>query len=361
MPSLSRHELGETKIAPRASDHGTAGEGKTMAIAHPYLMFLGEAPDQLAAKTAQGIVHWRPDWCLGQLRLPGCQADLGIPDLTIEQARAAGAKTVIVGVANRGGKVAGSWTETLVDALARGLDLASGLHRRLADIPEIRAAAATHGRRLFDVRHPTREFDVGTGVKRPGRRLLAVGTDCSVGKMYTTLALEREMKRRGLKADFRATGQTGIFIAGDGVSIDAVVADFISGAVEWLSPANDPDHWDLIEGQGSLFHASYAGVSLGLLHGAQADVLVLCHEPTRRHMRGLPHYPLPDLERCIEANLQAARLTNPNVRCIAASINTGNMTEAAAAKYLAEVEQRLGLPAVDPFRTGVGRIVDLLA
>jgi uncharacterized NAD-dependent epimerase/dehydratase family protein len=331
-----------------------------MAIAHPYLMFLGEAPDQLAAKTAQGIVHWRPDWCLGQLRLPGCQADLGIPDLTVEQARAAGAKTVIVGVANRGGKVAGSWTETLVDALALGLDLASGLHRRLADIPEIRAAAATHGRRLFDVRHPTREFDVGTGVKRPGKRLLAVGTDCSVGKMYTTLALEREMKRRGLKADFRATGQTGIFIAGDGVSIDAVVADFISGAVEWLSPANDRDHWDLIEGQGSLFHASYAGVSLGLLHGAQADVLVLCHEPTRRHMRGLPHYPLPDLERCIEANLQAARLTNPDVRCIAASINTGNMAEPAAAKYLAEVEQRLGLPAVDPFRTGVGRIVDRL-
>jgi uncharacterized NAD-dependent epimerase/dehydratase family protein len=332
-----------------------------MAIAHPYLMFLGEAPDQLAAKTAQGIVHWRPDWCLGQLRLPGCRADLGIPDLTVEQAQAAGAKTVIVGVANRGGKVAGSWTDTLVGALALGLDLASGLHRRLADIPEIRAAAEKHGRRLFDVRHPTREFDVGTGVKRPGRRLLAVGTDCSVGKMYTTLALEREMKRRGLKADFRATGQTGIFIAGDGVSIDAVVADFISGAVEWLSPAGDPDHWDLIEGQGSLFHASYAGVSLGLLHGAQADVLVLCHEPTRRHMRGLPHYPLPDLERCIAANLEAAQLTNPSVRCIAASINTGNMAEAAAGKYLAEVEQRLGLPAVDPFRTGVGRIVDLLA
>ncbi len=323
-------------------------------------MFLGEARDQLAAKTAQGIVHWRPDWCLGQLRLPGCQADLRIPDLTLEEAKAAGARTVIVGVANRGGKVAGSWTDTLVRALELGMDLASGLHRRLADIPPVAEAARRLGRQLFDVRHPTREFDVGTGARRPGKRLLAVGTDCSVGKMYTTLALEREMKRRGMKADFRATGQTGIFIAGEGVSIDAVVADFISGAVEWLSPANDPDHWDLIEGQGSLFHASYAGVSLGLLHGAQPDLLILCHEPTRRHMRGLPHFPLPDLQACIEANLAAARLTNPGVRCIAASINTGNMSEAEAEAYLAKTEARLGMPAVDPVRTGVARIVDLL-
>jgi uncharacterized NAD-dependent epimerase/dehydratase family protein len=332
-----------------------------MAIAHPYLMFLGEAPDQLAAKTAQGIVDWRGEWCLGQLRLPGCRADLGIPDMSLEQARAAGAKTVIVGVANRGGKLAGSWTEALLQALELGMDLASGLHRRLADIPAVSEAARKLGRQLFDVRHPTREFEVGTGIKRPGKRLLAVGTDCSVGKMYTTLALEREMKRRGMKADFRATGQTGILIAGEGVSIDAVVSDFVSGAVEWLSPANDPDHWDLIEGQGSLFHASYAGVSLALLHGAQPDVLVLCHEPTRRHMRGLPHYPLPDLERCIAANLEAARLTNPAVRCIAAAINTGQMDKAEAMAYLADTEQRLRLPVVDPVRTGVGRIVDRLA
>ncbi len=332
-----------------------------MAIAHPYLMFLGEAPDQLAAKTAQGIVDWRREWCLGQLRLPGCRADLGIPDMSMEQARAAGAKTVIVGVANRGGKLAGSWTEALLQALELGMDLASGLHRRLADIPAVSEAARKLGRQLFDVRHPTREFEVGTGIKRPGKRLLAVGTDCSVGKMYTTLALEREMKRRGMKADFRATGQTGILIAGEGVSIDAVVSDFVSGAVEWLSPANDPDHWDLIEGQGSLFHASYAGVSLALLHGAQPDALVLCHEPTRRHMRGLPHYPLPDLERCIAANLEAARLTNPAVRCIAAAINTGQMDKAEAMAYLADTEQRLRLPVVDPVRTEVGRIVDRLA
>jgi uncharacterized NAD-dependent epimerase/dehydratase family protein len=332
-----------------------------MAIAHPYLLFLADAPDPLAAKTAQGIVHWRSDWCLGQMRLAGCKADLGIPDMSVEAAAKAGAKTMIVGVANRGGTVGGAWLETLIEALDRGLDLASGLHRKLSDIPVLREKAAHHGRTLYDVRHPTRDFDVASGVRRPGRRLLTVGTDCSVGKMYTTLALEKEMKRRGMKADFRATGQTGIFIAGSGVSIDAVVADFISGAVEWLAPANDPDHWDLIEGQGSLFHASYAGVSLGLLHGAQADALVMCHEPTRPHMRGLPDYKLPDIAACIAANEAAARLTNPDATCIGISVNTAGLDAAAADAYLKRVAGEFGLPAVDPFRTGVAAIVDRLA
>ncbi|MEX2408988.1 MAG: DUF1611 domain-containing protein, partial [Rhodovibrionaceae bacterium] len=258
-----------------------------MAIAHPYLMFLGDAPDQLGAKTAIGVAHWRPDWCLGQLSLPGCKADLSLPEMTVEAAAAAGVKTVIAGVVNRGGVISESWIEVLEEALSRGMDVAAGLHNRLNDVPALKQAAEKYGRKLFDVRHPTQNFSVASGEKRSGKRLLAVGTDCSVGKMYTTLALEHAMRGRGMKADFRATGQTGIFIAGSGVSVDAVVADFISGAVEWLAPANDDDHWDLIEGQGSLFHASFAGVSLGLLHGSQADALVLCHEPTRPHMRGL--------------------------------------------------------------------------
>jgi uncharacterized NAD-dependent epimerase/dehydratase family protein len=199
---------------------------------------------------------------------------------------------------------------------------------------------------------------VGTGVERPGRRLLTVGTDCSVGKMYTALACEAEMRRRGMNAKFRATGQTGILIAGGGVSVDAVAADFISGAVEWLSPANDPDHWDLVEGQGSLFHPSFAGVSLGLLHGAQPDALVMCHEPTRRHMRGLPGRPLPDLRECVDANLAAARHTNPEVRCVGISINTAGLGDGDAEGLLKATADRMGLPAVDPFRTGVGPIVD---
>jgi uncharacterized NAD-dependent epimerase/dehydratase family protein len=323
-------------------------------------MFLGNARDQLAAKTAQGILDWRPDWCIGQMRLPGCNADLKLKDMDFEAAAKAGAKTVIVGVANRGGVLSPDWVDMLAGALELGLDLASGLHQRLVDHPKLVETAGRLGRKLHDVRHPTQEFEVGSGEKRPGKRLLAVGTDCSVGKMYTALALEKEMRKRGLKADFRATGQTGIFIAGSGVSIDAVVSDFVSGAVEWLSPANDADHWDLVEGQGSLFHASFAGVSLGLLHGAQPDVLVLCHEPTRTHMRGLPHYPLPDLKSCMEANLAAARLTNPKVRFIGASINTKGLEAEAAKNYLAKVEKEIGLPAVDPMRTGVGAIVDRL-
>jgi D-glutamate N-acetyltransferase len=331
-----------------------------MALQRPYLLFLGAAPDALAAKTAHGIVDWRRDWCVGQLRLPGCRAGFGIPDMTMAEAAAAGAKTVIVGVANRGGFLDPGWVPLLVEALELGMDLASGLHKRLGDVPELRAAAARLGRQLADARHPTRDFAVGTGKKRPGKRLLTVGTDCSIGKMYTALAIEKEMRRRGLKADFRATGQTGIFIAGDGVSIDAVVSDFVSGAVEWLAPENDPDHWDVIEGQGSLFHASFAGVSLGLLHGAQPDALVMCHEPTRPHMRGLPHFELPSLAACIEANLAAARLTNPAVRCVAISVNSAALDPVAAERYLKDTAMTYGLPTVDPMRTGVGPIVEAL-
>jgi len=338
-----------------------SGERNSMSIARPYLMFLGDAADQLAAKTAQGVKDWRTDWCVGQLRLAGCNADLRLPDMTVEQAAAAGVKTVIVGVANRGGVIGESWIGVLERALELGLDLASGLHKRLSEVPALVEAAKKHGRQLVDVRHPARDFAVGNGRKRTGKRMLTVGTDCSIGKMYTALALEKEMRARGLKADFRATGQTGIFIAGDGVSIDAVVSDFVSGAVEWIAPDNEPDHWDLVEGQGSLFHASYAGVTLGLIHGAQPDALVMCHEPMRPHMRGLPHYKLPELQTCIDANLAAARLTNRSVRCVALSLNTSALDAAAAERTLRDTEQKYGLPTVDPLRTGVGRIVDALA
>lgn len=335
--------------------------GGNMRIEQPYLLFLGDAPDQLAAKTAQGVKDWRPETCVGQLRFTDCNADLGLPDMSLSEGLEKGAKTLVVGVANRGGVISEAWTEVLVKALDLGFDLASGLHNKLADVPALAAAAERNGRQLFDVRHPTETFSIGDGKKRPGNRLLTVGTDCSCGKMYTSLALEREMRARGIKADFRATGQTGILIAGAGVSIDAVVADFISGASESLSPANDADHWDLVEGQGSLFHASFAGVSLGLLHGSQPDVIVMCHEPTREHMRGLPDYALPDIRTCIETNLAAARLTNPEVVCAGLSVNTSRLDPEAAKDCLAELEGEIGLPAADPMRDGVGRLVDKIA
>jgi uncharacterized NAD-dependent epimerase/dehydratase family protein len=327
-------------------------------IERPYLLFVGDARDRLAAKSACGLLEWRRPWCLGQVRLDGCRAHLDLPEMTVEDGAAAGASTLIIGVANAGGVIPDHWIDTLARALVAGLHVASGLHDRLADHPRLAELAARFQRQLIDVRSPPRAFGVGTGEPRPGKRLLTVGTDCSCGKMYTTLAIADEMERRGIPADFRATGQTGIFISGAGVAVDAVVADFISGAAEWLTPANDPDHWDLIEGQGSLFHPSFAGVSLGLLHGAQPDVLVMCHEPTRSHMRGLPGRALPAIIDCIRANEEAARLTNPRVRCIGVSVNTSGLAPADGAAYLADLERQLGLPCVDPNVTGVGRLVD---
>jgi uncharacterized NAD-dependent epimerase/dehydratase family protein len=324
----------------------------------PYLLFLGDVADQLAAKTAHGIKDWRPEHCFGQMRLPGCKADLGLRDVTIAEARAAGCKTMIVGVANSGGSLAEHWVGPVVQALDAGMDVASGLHQRLGDFPAIAEAADRAGRELFDIRHPKHRFKTGTGVKRTGKRLLTVGTDCSCGKKYTSLAIEREMTARGMKATFRGTGQTGVMIAGSGVALDAVVADFIAGAAEWLSPDNDPDHWDVVEGQGSLFHPAFAGVTIGLIHGSQPDALVLCHEPTRTHMRALKHQPLPGLKECLEGNLWAARLTNKAVRAVGVSVDTHNLPDAEREGCLKRIEDELGLPAVDPMVTGVGRIVD---
>lgn len=325
----------------------------------PYLLYLGNARDDLAAKTARGLAFWRPEWCVGQHRGSRCATSLGLPDLDFVEARAAGANTMIVGVANAGGVMDEETVADVVAALDAGMNVASGLHERLASHPQIMAAAQRNARHLFDARKPP-ALSVGTGKRRAGRRLLTVGTDCSVGKMYTTLAIERELRARGIAADFRATGQTGIFIAGAGVPVDAVVADFISGSVEWISPAREDGGWDLIEGQGSLFHASFAGVSMGLLHGAQADALVLCHEPGRAHMRGLAHYPLPELRDCLEANLQAARLTSPAVVAVGVAVNTSRLTPAEATQACTRIEDLLGLPCQDPVGMGVGRIADRL-
>jgi uncharacterized NAD-dependent epimerase/dehydratase family protein len=330
-----------------------------MQIEKPYLLFIGDVEDQLAAKTAAGIVDWRREWCVGQLRLPGCKAHLGLDDVTIDEALARGAKTMVVGVVNPGGVLPDHWIRTIMQAIEAGLDIASGLHTLLEDVPEIAAAAARQGRRLHNVRIPSMRFATGKGTRRPGRRLLTVGTDCSVGKKYAALALEREMRAQGLDADFRATGQTGIFIAGQGVAVDAVVADFIAGAAEWLTPAAAPQHWDVVEGQGSLFHPSFAGVTLGLLHGAQPDAFVVCHEPTRRTMRGVQH-PLPSIRQVIEATIAWGRLTNPEIRPIGICVNTQALDDAKARACLREIQAAQGLPSSDPVRFGVSDIVKAL-
>ena len=329
-------------------------------IKSPYLLFLGEAADSLAAKVAQGIKDWRPDMSVGQFRMDGCNADLGLTDMTFDEAVAAGAKTLVIGVANRGGVISPAWQEKLIEALEAGLDIASGLHNLLRDEPTLVAKAEELGRELFDVRVPSVEYPIGTGVKRTGKRCLPGGTDCAVGKMYTGLAMEKEMLARKMKATFRPTGQTGILITGDGVPLDAVVADFMAGSVEYLTPDNDADHWDLIEGQGSLYHASYSGVTMALIHGGQPDALVLCHEPTRKHMRGLPDYQQPTLEELRDTALILARVVNPDVKVVGISVNIQHLSEDEAVAYLAETEARMGMPAVDPFRHGAARLVDAL-
>jgi len=331
----------------------------TIEIEPPYLLFIGDMDYELDAKTAFGIAHWRPKLCLAQLRF-GTAVDLGLPDMTPKDAVAAGARSLIVGVAPVGGSFPETWVESLVEAAGSGLHIVAGMHTRLDQVPGLSEAATEAGVRLVDVRKPPPHIPVGMGVKRPGRRLLTVGTDCAVGKKYTALAIEKEMRARKMKATFRATGQTGIMIAGEGVPIDAVVADFISGAAEMLSPANEADHWDVIEGQGSIVHPGYAGVTVGLMHGSQPDALVLCHDATRTGIDGWDGYDLPEMPTIIDHYLSAGRLTNPAVRMVGISVNTSSLDRVEGEAYLRELEDRMEMPCVDPLADGVGRIVDRL-
>jgi uncharacterized NAD-dependent epimerase/dehydratase family protein len=266
----------------------------------------------------------------------------------------------VIGVANSGGIIYDSWVPPLVEALEAGLDIVSGMHRKLVDVPQLKTAAARLGRRLIDVRTPPPNIPIATGHKRSGKRLLTVGTDCALGKKYTALALARAFVQRGVDADFRATGQTGILIAGSGVPMDAVVSDFEAGAAELLSPAAAPAHWDIVEGQGSVFHPAYAGVSLGLLHGSQPDVFVVCHEPGREFVLGHDEFPLPSVEETIDLTVRLGRRTNPAIRCGGVSLNTGKLTADAASELFAKESKRLGLPVADPMRGGAEfeRLVD---
>ncbi|MEM9839652.1 MAG: DUF1611 domain-containing protein [Pseudomonadota bacterium] len=329
-------------------------------IAKPYLLFLGDADSGYGAKTAEGLAHWRPDDCVGQTKLPGCEVDLGIPELSIEEAAERGAKTLVLGVAARGGILPPSWVTSVVCALRAGLDVASGLHDRLSSFPDIVAAAQECDRTLHDVRHPPQKLPLATGEPRSGRRVLMIGTDCAVGKKFTALAIHREMVARGIDASFRPTGQTGVLIAGEGIALDAVPGDFISGVAEALSPAAPDTHWDVVEGQATVLHPTFAAVTTGLVHGTQPEALVLCHQAGRRTVRGLDHRPLPSIQESIDAHLACARVTSPHVRAAAISIDTHLLSESDAYGALHIANQKTGLPATDPVRFGAGVLVDAL-
>jgi uncharacterized NAD-dependent epimerase/dehydratase family protein len=328
-------------------------EQPTVVLRTPYLLFLGDAPSAPYAKTAFGIRDWAPHACLGQMRLPGTTVDLGLPEMTPESAAAAGAGSFLIGVAPVGGKIPPEWTPILRRALAAGLDIVSGMHTPLAGIEGLAAEAKKTGAALVDVRIPKTSFEVGSGRKRTGKRLLTVGTDCALGKKYTALALTNALRAHGVKATFRATGQTGVMIAGSGIAIDAVVSDFIAGAAEALSPDAAADHWDCVEGQGSLFHPSYAAVTLGLLHGSQPDVLILCHDPTRTHIKSSPDFPIPDLRVAAARYIEAGQLTNPKVRLAGVSLNTSELSAAQRERVLADTAALLGVPCFDPLKSSL--------
>jgi uncharacterized NAD-dependent epimerase/dehydratase family protein len=323
----------------------------------PFVVFLGDITAEIFAKTGLGLVQWRAGECVGQVRLPGAGIDAGVPDVDVAAAKAAGARTLIVGSAAVGGGVPDSWLPTLREAAAAGLDIVAGLHMRLASLPGLAEAAKAGGARLIDARVPPESLPVGTGRRRSGRRVLTVGTDCACGKKYTALQLAADLKSAGVDATFRATGQTGIMIAGRGIPIDAVVADFVTGAAELLSPDAAPDHWDVVEGQGGLFHPGYLQVTVGLLVGSQPDAFVVCHDPNRPHILGWPEFPLPSVPELIERTVAVGRLTNPGIRCVGVSLNTSKVPASERAALLAKYAAEAGVPCVDPLIGGTAPIV----
>jgi uncharacterized NAD-dependent epimerase/dehydratase family protein len=334
--------------------------GTIVEFSVPYAVFLGDASDEIYTKTAFGLIQWRRASCAGQVRLPGCKVDTGVPDLSVSRAKHAGVRSLIVGSAAVGGAIPPHWIASLCEAAALGIDIVAGLHTRLANLPHLAQAAAAGGARLIDVRVPPAGIRVGTGRKRTGLRLLTVGTDCACGKKYTALALDREMRARGMNCDFRASGQTGIMIAGSGVPIDAVVADFVTGAAELLSPDNEATHWDLIEGQGGIFHPAFLQVTIGLLVGSQSDAFVVCHDPRRKEVLGCPGFKVPSIGDVIDRTIAIGSLTNPAIRCVGIAVNTYGMSGEARAELRSRYESQHALPCVDPMIDGVGAIIDRL-
>jgi uncharacterized NAD-dependent epimerase/dehydratase family protein len=328
-------------------------------IPKPYLIFVGEGEEALDIKTGLGLLEWRGDWCRGQYRLTQSAYDLGLADMSPVQARDNGLATMVIGGATFGGRLTIEWHAAVAKALEAGLNVASGLHDRLASYPDLVALAHKNGVSLFDVRGLPDGFKppVGSGRRRSGRRVLTVGTDCAVGKKYTALCLERDMHKRGINATFRATGQTGVLISGGGIAIDAVVSDFLAGVVESLSPDASSEHWDIIEGQGALHHPAYGAVSLGLLHGSQPDVFIVCHEVGRPELLGYPGVSVPSIQDCIELNVHNAKRINPDIQCIGVSLNCSALDVNQRLEALVALEHATGLPVVDP-AYGTDRLID---
>ena len=333
---------------------------KTVELKAPYLIFLGDETVPAYAKTGAGIAHWRPELCLGQISLEGGTVDLGLQKLSIEEASAKGAKTLVIGTSVVGGGIPESWIEVLSQALENGMDIAAGVHTKLNDIEKLKSVSEKTGQQLIDVRTPPEGLPVGTGKKRSGKRLLTVGTDCALGKKYTALAIDQGLKAKNVDSTFRATGQTGILISGSGMPIDAVVADFVSGAAEVLSPENHDNHWDVIEGQGSLHHPGFAAVSMGLLLGSQPDAFVVCTELGRETIKGWPDFDLPSIQEVIDRTVDIGKSVNRDIRCVGISVNSSAFEESEAKEEMQKLEKQHGVVVIDPIRFGAERLIEKL-
>jgi uncharacterized NAD-dependent epimerase/dehydratase family protein len=271
--------------------------------------------------------------------------------------------TLLIGIAPAGGRLPPEWRDQILAAIRAGLDVVSGLHEFLADDPELAAAARERGVRLWDVRRPPAGLAARVAEGLPHRRgshvVHLAGTDCNVGKMTVALELHREAVRRGLSSGFAATGQTGIIIAGGGIPADHVISDFLAGATEGLVLEEAERHdWVFVEGQGSLLHAAFSAVTLGLLHGSAPDLMVLCHDARRTTVRhiGTPIPPLASVRRMYE---QAAAWLKP-APVVAVALNTFGLDEASARAAIARAQDEIGLPATDPVRFGPGPLLDAL-
>ena len=323
----------------------------------------GRSGDPHYGKTARGVIRYGPDPTVAVLDSTSAGGEMaGIPVVaTVEEALPHGPTTALVGVATQGGRFPPEWRELLKGCIAAGLDVENGLHEFLADDPELSKLAAASGVELRDLRRPPADLNVPTGdnLALDARIVLTVGSDCAIGKKTVALELDLEARRRGLQSVFVPTGQTGIAIAGWGIAVDAVVSDFLAGAAERLVVEGHERGGELlfVEGQGSLSHPAYSGVTLGLIHGSAPHVFVLCHRAGSTEIEGYPGHPLPPLAELIELHeLIALPLRPATVACLA--LNTAHLGEDEARAAVAEASSETGLPADDPVRFGAGPLLD---
>ena len=325
----------------------------------------GLSHDPHYGKTARGVVDYGhvPVVALLDSRRAG-ETYKGIPIVaTVNDALCFGPTTALVGVATQGGRFPPEWRTLLRSCVAKGLDVENGLHQHLTDDAELVELAARHGVALRDLRVPPPDLNVPTGanLELDARIVLTVGSDCAIGKMTVALELDREARRRGLASQCVPTGQTGIAIAGWGISIDAVVADFVAGAAERLVVEGAARGGRLlwVEGQGSLVHPAYSGVTLGLIHGSTPHAFVLCHKVGETEVVGYPGHRLPSLAELIELHERIA-LPRRKARVLAVVLNTHGLDERDARAAVAAAEEETGLPADDPVRFGAAKLADAL-